>query len=145
MYRARWEKVGALALIVAMGLVLGAALARWAVESLFYGATFFYGWLPTIAFSLAAAGLLTLFSLWLARQRSDPATTTAVALSLLPISLLLAYLVNKQVDTSEASVLLVGTLALAAALLDGQVQRHRPHVPQAPPRLGPRLGHAALV
>jgi len=117
MHRARWEKLSALALTVAMGLILGVALARWAVENLFYGSTSFYGWLPTIVLALLAAGSLTLFSLWLARQRSDPATTTAVALSLLPVSLLLAYLVNKQVNTAEASVLLVGTLALAAALL----------------------------
>jgi hypothetical protein len=117
MHRARWEKVGALALTVAMGFVLGAALARWAVENLFYGSTFSYGWPPTMAVALLSAGLLTLFNLWLARQRSDSATTTAVALSFLPISLLLAYLVNKQVNTGEASALLVGTLALAAALL----------------------------
>ena len=135
MHQARCQAVGGLALTVTMGLVLGAALARWAVESLFYGSTFFYGWLPTMAFALLAAGFLTLFNLWLTRQRSDPPTTTAVALSFLPFSLVLVYLLNPQVNTVEASVLLVGTPALVAALLVSLL---------APPRHLDRIAPAAV-
>jgi hypothetical protein len=117
MRQARWKEVGALALTGAMGLLLGAALARWAVESLFYGSTFFYGWLPTMALALLAAGLLTLFNLWLTRHCSDLPTTAEVALAFLPFSLLVVYLLSPQVNPVEACVLLAGTVALAAALL----------------------------
>jgi hypothetical protein len=100
-----------------MGLLLGAALARWAVESLFSSSTSFYGWLPTMGFALPAAGSLTLFNLWFPRHRSGQPTTTEVALSFLPFSLLLVYLLDRHVNTVEASVLLVGTTALVAVLL----------------------------
>jgi hypothetical protein len=117
MPQARCQAVGALTLTATMGLVLGAALARWAVENLFYGSMFFYGWVPTMACALLVAGFLTLFNLWFTRQRSDRPTAAAVALSCLPSSLVLVYLLNSEVNTVEALVLLVGTPALVAALL----------------------------
>ncbi|HUV74707.1 MAG TPA: DUF2723 domain-containing protein [Anaerolineae bacterium] len=116
MNRARWQHVGAFVLTLVLGLILGAAIARSLAESLLYRYAFFLGWLPTVAMALLGAGFLALLYLWLTRQQTRRTTSMAVAISFLPFSLLLIYLVQREINTVQAFVLLAGTVALVAAL-----------------------------
>jgi hypothetical protein len=116
MDRARWQQVGAFALTLVLGLILGAAIARSLAESLLSRYTFFLGWPPTVIMALLGAGFLALLYLWLTRQKPGESASMAVAVSFLPLSLLLVYLLQRKVNTVQALALLAGAAALVAAL-----------------------------
>ena len=123
MRRRFWNAAGAFVLVLPAGLVLGAAIARWLAENLYYRTTLFYHWAPTAAVACLVAVLLALFSLSLSRWRSHEGLAVADAVSFLPFFLPGFYLLQRRVDTVQATVLLAGSLALVAAL---NVQRFAP-------------------
>jgi hypothetical protein len=116
MNRSRFESVSAIALSAALGAILGAAIARWLCEGPFNHSTLFYGWPAAVSFAILGAVLLTLFVLLLTRYPLRRATPLAAAIPFLPLSLLAIYVVQRQVNTLQLCVLLVGSLALVGAL-----------------------------
>jgi hypothetical protein len=123
MLRTHCQTIGALAFVFLAGLSFGAALSRWLAENTFQHSTLFYQWFPTAILSGAMAMLSTLSAFWLLKRSREESASFTTALLYLPFLLPAPYLFQPQVNTLRASVLLVGSLALAASLAAGRFLR----------------------
>ncbi|MDH4207536.1 MAG: DUF2723 domain-containing protein, partial [Anaerolineae bacterium] len=115
------ETLGAVALIVAMGLIFGIGAARLLAESLYQSTTVFSYWLPSAALAVACAGTLLVACFLAVKFSSRKMTLSITALSSLPLGMIIVYLAQREVNTTQASVLLVGSLALTVALTLSQL------------------------
>ena len=116
MDHSRFHAIGSIALTVASGVTLGAALARWLCEGPYNHSTLFYGWLPAVSLAILGVMLLALFGLILMRRPMSGATSLSIAISYFPLWLPAIYLLQRHVDILKLSVLLIGSLALVGAL-----------------------------
>src|SRR4030042_341930 len=110
------ETPGAVALIVILGLIFGMGAARWLAENLYQSTAAFFYWLPSAAVAMASAGSLLAACFLAVRLSGGKATPMTMAISSLPLGILTVYLAQREVNTVQASVLLVGSLALVVSL-----------------------------
>jgi hypothetical protein len=121
MLRTHRQELGALALVFLTGLTFGAALSRWLSENTFEHSSLFYQWLPTAILSTATAVVSALSALWLLKRPREASAPFTAALLYLPLLLPALYLLQPEVDTLRASVLLLGSLLLAVSLAAGRL------------------------
>ncbi|NIN68223.1 MAG: DUF2723 domain-containing protein [Anaerolineae bacterium] len=117
MYRPAFRPSTGVPLVLAASLIAGAFLSRFLTENAHFGWSVFSLWLASAA--LVALLGLSAALLWrtVVRHALGRDPLLADALCLLPLLLLALYLFQREVDTLQASVLLLGSLSLVAILM----------------------------
>jgi hypothetical protein len=103
-------------LMLVAGLISGAFLSRFLAENLYHHLTILYHWMPTIVLIAVVTLIMVLPRLLLSKADSGTSIPLRDALSHFPLFLLALYLFQRQVDTLEASLLLIGSVALVVSL-----------------------------
>jgi hypothetical protein len=125
MDRRNLASAGTVALILLLGLIEGLGIARWLAENLYGRTSIFFYWLPSAGVAFGCAACLLLAVALAVRLSGGRTTAWRAATTCLPLSLVLVYLAQSEVNPLLGSVLVAGSLALVAALGVGSLLHNR--------------------
>jgi hypothetical protein len=121
MERRNLASAGAGALILMLGLLEGLGIARWLAENLYGRTSIFSYWLPSAGLAFGCGACLLLAVTLIVKLSGGRTTAWTAATTCLPLSLVLVYLAQSEVNPLLGSVLVAGPLALVAALGVGRL------------------------
>lgn len=109
----------AIVIVLAASLVAGAFVSRFLAENAYQRLGVFYHWPPTLSLMALVSSLFLIRHLLLSNRASLAHSPLRDAVAHLPLLLLAFYLPQREVNTLEATVLLVGALSLSISLQIG--------------------------